>query len=337
MGFIITHNVKSFSVEGFMREFERNEAGRIYTRANQTAIHHVIISFSNKDSKAITDDMLRDIARQYISLRGEQCKYVGTLHRDKDHLHLHIAQSATQINGMSARISKKDFEDVKVKLQAYQMDKYPQLVNSLPQHAKSKVLDRENEKQEVQNFYKNERSSVKNTLLNIIGTMPLTSTSQLLEQLQEHGFTAYYRGGKLTGVQHEKEGLKFRFTRLGIDIEKLKQLDAQKEKETKTLKEIQDIRKGTVLERNIDGTNKKDMRLENTNEKVTEEFKAVQDLRNLRAEIQERDSEEREYGNQAEQEEAHNELDTTIEPHYEEESGEDFDDEETCEEEGLGY
>src|SRR5437764_893402 len=89
--FIIRHNVRSYDVKGFVKEFKNNAQRRVHARKDQTAIHHTILSWSNKDRVVVTPDMIKRIAKRYIALRGESNLYVGTIHTDREHIHLHLA------------------------------------------------------------------------------------------------------------------------------------------------------------------------------------------------------------------------------------------------------
>lgn len=136
--FIVRHNIRSNTIDGYIKEFEQNEKNRIHKRKQQIAINHVILSWSNKDAIQLTDLKLRNMAKMFIKLRGEHNLYVITKHTDQNHIHLHCALSATQISGKSSSISKLSFETLKKSLDAYQKKQYPELSNSLPQHGKQK-------------------------------------------------------------------------------------------------------------------------------------------------------------------------------------------------------
>ena len=238
--FVIKHNMKGAnSINGFIREFEKIEKGRIHKRADQTSVHHTIISWSNMDSHLITEKMLRDMSKEYIRLMGVEKVYAGTSHTDKSHIHLHIAMAGTSLDGKSSRISKKDFEEVKIKLQEYQIRNYPELVHSLPNHGKAK---QEKEKEVVQKIYRTERNSNKESIMKCLETTyPLAkSTEEFVSLLGQNGYVVYQRNGVLTGIEHG--GYKYRFSRLGIDLKSLKQLDERKAKEEVDLKEIHGLR-----------------------------------------------------------------------------------------------
>lgn len=286
--FIISHNIKSNSLNGIISEFEANEARRVHKRRDATHIHHTILSWSTKDREHITEAMLRDIAGKYIQLRGENNLYAGTLHNDRDHIHLHISMSGSQLNGMSSRISKTDFEAVKTNLQYYQRQKYPQLVNSLPEHgSKRKAL----EKGEVQKIKRTERAYVKNALLDHIGSISPKSRDDLLRSLSDRGFTAYYRNGELTGVRHETSNLLFRLSRIGVDLEAIKQFEKQKVKEEQLLAELQTIRKGERSRELEDRFGS----IERESKDVEKDKDALKDIEDIRAGREVDDDSEREY------------------------------------------
>ncbi len=234
--FVIKHNMRSRSINGYIKELELNEAGRLRQSKNQIAAYHTILSWSPKDAHLMNDAMLKEIAKEYIKLRGENIMVVGTKHVEKEHIHLHLAESATLLNGKSSRMSKQEFAAIKIKLQEFQKERYPILKNSLPEHGKRTNKTKGD-------FSKNkrpERTSSRDKLIQLIETNVKRSsnTEQFLSSLNKEGISPYYRAGKLTGVEYE--GLKFRFSRLGYD-EQLKELsfrEAKRESELQTLKMI---------------------------------------------------------------------------------------------------
>ncbi len=124
----------------FIKAFKENESGRVYKRSDATAINHVILSRSGSDRQYVTESMMKDIAKKFIEIRGENNLYAGTAHYDRDHTHLHLVVCGSQLNGKSSRISQDEFENLKVTLDAYQREKYPELSNSLPEHGRGKAI-----------------------------------------------------------------------------------------------------------------------------------------------------------------------------------------------------
>lgn len=274
--FVIKHNIRTNSISGYIKEFESNENQRLFKRSDQVSIHHTILSWSSRDKANVSDAMLKDIAQEYIRLRGKNNLYVGTVHKDREHIHLHIAMSGTQPNGRSSRISKQQFQEVKIQLQEYQKLKYPSLSNSLPEHGKGNR--QKLTKDELKTVKRNERNPVKNNLLKCLETIQPTSTEHFLNELQTKGFSPYYRAGRLSGVQHE-HGLKFRFSRLPVDLDKLKELDAQRAKEKAELLTMQEIRMSKQKE-----INKSVARApEKKNQHIDKEQESLLELQDLRA------------------------------------------------------
>jgi hypothetical protein len=141
--FIIRHNIRKNSIEGYIAEFENNFANRRRKAKNQVRLHHTILSWHKADSQFITDRKLKALVREYIRLRGETNLYVGTKHEDRSHCHIHLVMSSHQLNGQSSRISKNEFENLKLQLDSYQREHFPELTHSLPQHGKSKIKNKE--------------------------------------------------------------------------------------------------------------------------------------------------------------------------------------------------
>lgn len=142
--FIIRHNLRSrTSIMGLAAEFSANESYRIRKRKDSVRIFHTIISFSNQDREYVTDEVLRGTAKQFIKLRAQNCLVLGTCHRNTESIHLHLLVSGTYLSGRSARLSKEKFHSLKIKLNKYQRQAFPELSHSLPEHGKGRRLAKE--------------------------------------------------------------------------------------------------------------------------------------------------------------------------------------------------
>ncbi len=244
--FTIRHNLRASSLDSWIQEFKENEACRIHKRKDSVELFHTIISFSNKDRDHISRALLKDIAKKFIALRGEESIYLGTAHVDREHIHLHLVMSGTKYRtGISNRISRDEFRDIKLQMDTYQRERYPKLVHSLPDHARAKKIPQ---------LLKNSRTPQKEKLLVSLRNAYSKSKSveDFLELIKSDEFMPYYRAGRLTGVI-DKSGLKFRFSRLGYDkdkIEQLSQLQAKEQQQFSALRELRNIRNKN-RERNI--------------------------------------------------------------------------------------
>lgn len=239
--FIIRHNIRSRSVKGFIKEFKENEKYRLVQRKDSVKLYHNIISFSNKDKEHINDKLLKDIAQKFIEERGLNNMYAGTKHEDKDHIHLHITISGTQLNGRSSRISKQQLHHIKIVLDKYQREKYPQLKHSLPEHGKSKRLAKEAIVERV----KTERQTDKQVLIECLEKAYSTSKSQeqFISRLINYGHQPYFRNGAFQGIRFDGK-TKYRLSGLGFDKTRLQAFDQVKKIQEKNLNELRSIRAG---------------------------------------------------------------------------------------------
>ncbi|PQJ13018.1 hypothetical protein CJD36_004545 [Flavipsychrobacter stenotrophus] len=234
--FVVTKNLRTKTVEGFIREFEQSNERRMYKSKDMVEAQHIILSWHEADAAKLTDAKLKAMAREFIRLHGEDKLYCGTAHHDKGHTHIHLAVSGTRLDGMSSRVSKVEFARIKKEMTLFQEKHFPELSNSLPEHGKKSRIS------ENKNIKTAERNNVRSPLLQYLDESynKAASLNHFLAQLKERNIEPYERGGKMTGVV--AEGYKFRFSRLGYDLDRLQELDAKKSKSDAALKELGNIR-----------------------------------------------------------------------------------------------
>ncbi len=267
---ILKHNLRSRTTKGWTKELDKNFELRLNRRKDSIRLHHTIISFSNKDKKQINPELLKDIAKKYIELRGKENIYIASSHHDKEHIHLHIVMSSTKlITGESNRISRQEFRDLKLALDEYQKAKYPELLNSLPSHGKSQKLQLSDPELKLQD--REGKLSQKQELLETVQTVFGRSKSidNFLSELKSEGYNTYSRGGKVYGVEDES-GRHYRFNTLGFDLKKLEELDGQAQEEARQLQELANLRdaKSPEQEQDYDGFERE---MEEDNEAHTED------------------------------------------------------------------
>lgn len=247
---VIRKNVRSRSVDKYVKEFQKNETFRLHHRKDNVKAYHTILSFSNKDREHINEKMLRDIAGQYMKLRGDNNLFLGTAHFDKDHVHLHLVMSGTKyLTGESNRLSRAEFHQLKLSLDAYQAKKYPELVHSLPRHGRTKDMNLS--PKERNKVSTNSRLSHKESLQKLLEHSYIKSKSldEFLTLIRLNGHEPYYRGTekRLTGIKFEGDQ-KFRLSSLGYEKEKMAALDAIHIKEEQQLAELRDLRESRSSE-----------------------------------------------------------------------------------------
>jgi hypothetical protein len=268
---VIRKNIRARSLEKWVSEFKTNEALRIHKRKDSVKAYHTIISFSNKDRDQISEKALKAIAKQYMKQRGNDNLYIGTVHYDRDHVHLHMVSGGTKyLSGEASRLSRAEFAELKISMDKYQQKQFPELINSLPKHGKSKatlepIIDK-----------CNGRTTIKESLVKSLQStyQKAKSLDAFLINLKAQGYEPYYRSDRLTGVTSE-HGLKFRFSRLGLNQEKLELLNNSRTKEVEALTELRNLRERYIISKDID--EEKSSRSFNRDEENEQE----EDIRNL--------------------------------------------------------
>ena len=240
---IITHNLRSETIVGYEQEFIENEALRKSKRSDRIYMYHEIISLSaNEDNSIMTDALLNDLALRYISLRGNNGLFIGAIHRDKEHIHIHFMAGGSEFKtGKAFRLTKAELHDLKIKLQEFHREKYPQIAHSFPEHGKGKVYATDREWQQL---HRDERKSIKGAIQKTVSKYFKKAQTQkeFLELLRdEQNLHFYERAGIATGLVLDS-GIKIRFSRLGISKEHFLAKPPDKTDEMETLSRIRDIR-----------------------------------------------------------------------------------------------
>lgn len=228
-GFVFTKFIKGkgLSVEELGQQLLLNEQFRIHKRKNNVRLYMDILSFHPRDAERLNNEKLHQIALKYLSLRAPKSMAIATVHKnEKNHTHLHICFSAVEYKtGKSIRISKEDFQHkVKLEMEKYQQEVFPELVLSKIHHKKSltpkKLLKKENEKI-LEEFGE---ISEKQEVLKVVEDVFTVSKSQqdFYKKLEEKGLQLYSRNGTIVGIQGNR---KFRFKTLGYTPEILQQLE----------------------------------------------------------------------------------------------------------------
>ena len=218
---------KNLSVEELHSQFLSNEALRINRRKNNVVLYMDILSFHPDDAQRLNNEKLYQITLKYLSLRAPKSLAVATVHRnEKDHTHLHICFSGIEYKtGKSIRISKDDFKQkVKLPMEKFQQDVFPELSLSKIRHEKSifpkKELKKESEKILEANGGLSEKQQILKTLEEVFKTAK--SEQDFYQKLEGMGIKLYTRNGKITGIQGKR---KFRFKVLGYTSEILQSLE----------------------------------------------------------------------------------------------------------------
>lgn len=192
------------------RKFQHKEAVRL---------SHEILSWSPEDTH-LTADMMRDITLKYISMRAPNGLAVAVPHFDTDTPHCHIALAGVDLFGDSIRLSFNDLTQLKIQLEEYQREQYPELI-SYANHgqAKEAQLALNNAEYEI----KKRRGLCRREIVQK-QILPLLERSGSKETFYKHlsdlGYKTYTRG-KSEGIIDHENGRHYRFSKLGVELEQL--------------------------------------------------------------------------------------------------------------------
>lgn len=218
---------KDLSIEQLHAQLLSNEGLRVNRRKNNVVLYMDILSFHPQDAERLSNEKLHQIALKYLSLRAPKSIALATVHRhEKEHTHLHICFSGVEYKtGRSIRISREDFKQkVKLEMEKYQQDVFPELTLSKIRHEKSVSRNKEHKKETEKIMETNGGLSEKQQLLQNLEEVFKTATSEqdFYEKLKTKGVKLYTRNGKITGIEGRR---KFRFRVLGYTAEILQSLE----------------------------------------------------------------------------------------------------------------
>lgn len=238
--FIITHNMKGKTIDGWVKQFRELEKGRTRKRRKDgIVLYHEILSWG-RGEKNLTPEKLEKMIRQYIKLRNPNAGYVVCVHADKQHLHAHICTAAIDRSGKNMRLSRKDLADLKKNIQQYQEREFPELTKSLVRHGRKGKRISEKEQQ-----YKRRTGKVsqRETVQDVVEACYRKSKSsdEFYVRLKERGLETYVRGGKIYGVI--TNGKRYRFNTI-CTAEMIRILNR-----TDDLKRLRKIQHGSLTKR----------------------------------------------------------------------------------------
>lgn len=221
---IIKHNLLGYSKQEIIHEFQKN-AELIKSRRNGNYLYHIILSIHPSDKPLTPPEIMEDLGLKCIEIIvQDKALAVGMIHMTKNP-HIHYMVSANQI-GLSKKLnlSKKDFFQMRRKIEAYQQAKYPFLKNSIvflerefkrPQIQKTRgehERDRRLQK-EGHTLPRNPKEVIRSVVESCLRrTNGEVSFNKILEK---YGFSFYLRG-KTPGVTRLEDDKNFRLKTLGL-------------------------------------------------------------------------------------------------------------------------
>lgn len=230
---VYAQNLRSSSVSGYVREFVENEAFRRHSRSDQIHLFHEIVSFHADESReAITPAMTDDLAHEYMRLRGDTGVMLGSVHRDREHVHIHFCVSALHYRtGKSFGLNKRQLRELKQSFQDYHKQHFPELTKSFPAHGRGGISLTHAQ------WHAKRRDEITHTVRQCFDRS--ATQNEFLALLRDANLHHYERGGIPAGVTHG--GVKLRFSRL-LEGREIEALPVERGGEERALAEIWSIR-----------------------------------------------------------------------------------------------
>jgi hypothetical protein len=269
--FLFKHNLVGKTPTDFEKAFKDNH-DRAPKRKGGVTMYHDILSWRPGDSGKIDTRVVQHIARKYAELRNDKALYLGAIHQDKNHIHLHLMISAVEAyTGKSIRISKSEFAEIKKEVQKFEQERFG-LAHSAVDHGKGERIKGDREYQmEARSGKISKREEVR-VILEKCYANSITQ-GEFYEKVKASGLALYERGGKVSGVD---EGRHMRFSTLGFTGEKFEKI-REREDRLATMEELRGHREIGVereLSSEKGGAEADDCRQENE-----EEIEANRDMR----------------------------------------------------------
>lgn len=244
--FVLKRFLDGQTNEEMAREFlETEKLRRGPLKSNSNLLIHEVLSFSDLDKDKITQEHLKVLTEAYLERISPVGQAYIICHYNEQHIHLHVVRQPLNIFGYSQRVDKKTYANIKLDIQRLQMEKFPELSNSIVEHGR-KAAERGRVKQQeltakeaTMAIRHPGRISDKAKAREAIESCLIMAESRedFYSLLQDHGFNPYRRGNEYRGISDGYRN--YRFTTLINDYaERFNALDMKQER----MEELRDIR-----------------------------------------------------------------------------------------------
>jgi Relaxase/Mobilisation nuclease domain len=226
---VIWHHIEgsaSLSESELQAEFERNAR---FLRSHQkgNVLYHEILSFSSEylshgGTRQSLENRITQIGEEYLSLRAKDQMAYGVIHRDTDHLHLHLLISANAVEQSKRQwLTKAEFAVVQKKLEAYVMRAHPELGQTLIYGRDRQAERLKTQTHEQAMTSRSGKSSRKEDLKSQLHQIfEMAGSQHELDNLLQKLRTRLYTRGKSVGVivlGDDGSERRHRFSSLGLD------------------------------------------------------------------------------------------------------------------------
>ena len=219
-------------------------------------LYHEIIAIAEADREKVTEEMLVDLTREYLRRRAPNALAYAKAQFNTESPHVHILISGNLIESTKKlRLDRKEFDQIKRELEAYQVEKYPQLAHSIiygkqqrKTHDRPRLTNPEAERARRLKDQPNKPPTQKEDARERLKACLTAARSEehLIELLKSAQLAPYVRG-KTPGVTEIKTGRNYRLNTLGLDregqetMERLREQAPAKEKIERRIWKLEEI------------------------------------------------------------------------------------------------
>lgn len=222
---------------------------------NGVVLYHEVLAIAEADREMVTEEMLIDLAREYLRRRAPNALAYAKAQFDTASPHVHILISGNLIESKrKLRLERNDFERVKREMEIYQIEKYPQLEHSVvyrkqqhKAHDRPALTQGEHERIRRLKDQASKPPTLKEEARERLKACLTAAQSEehLIELLNAAQLAPYVRG-KTPGVTDTRTGRKYRLNTLGLDQEgqeAVKHLRADQPQHERTQARLQKVEK----------------------------------------------------------------------------------------------
>lgn len=219
-------------------------------------LYHEIIAIAEADREQVTEEMLVDLTREYLRLRAPNALGYARAQFNTASPHVHILLSGNLIESeRKLHLERREFEQVKREMEAYQLATYPQLTHSIVYgKQRQKNADRLRETDGEHQRARRLRGSAEKTPTPKEEARERLKTCLTAAQREEHlvellqaAQLAPYVRGKTPGVTDTRTGRKYRLSTLGLDregqetVQRLREQAPAQEKVERRMQKLEEI------------------------------------------------------------------------------------------------
>jgi Relaxase/Mobilisation nuclease domain len=223
---VLWHNLygsNRMSEDELVQAFEDN-ARLLRARANGNVLYHEILSFSRGHTMRDADlfRAIADIGDAYLQARAPEQLGYGVIHRDTDHIHLHLMVSANALGRPErVRLAKKEFADIQRQVERLTLERFPELAQN-PIYTRERLFeerlktDVHEQAMRLRTHAPSRKEALKARLHQMFERA--SSTEELAHLMQRDGISFYTRGQSVGIIEREGEGQerKHRLVTLGL-------------------------------------------------------------------------------------------------------------------------